>query len=345
MADPRLASILDRSADAATVAWAHSGQGDLAQLPDPELAIAAAAELGNVAALQAVTAPKSLRKAAAAALHKLRSRGVKVADAPAPVAFTLAREVIDVPPRAFLGAPNAIGNCHLLLTATDRDNSCIMEVIFGGDKVQDSHGHASRSELRKFWKEIEGDATVTEVPFLAGLHLADALVRGKHVHGWDHFISKVDPSVLASARLADPTRHALPEGGAEAENFVLPAWLVPAKVVDAVVKNLPNEAQPGEEGWIDTGVQDALADGGRETFAAAADRIATVYQVLGRAASAELARAAARRLRNAGDACADLNCLRSAVLMAAFQELQHRQQEQQADMDALMQRLGSQREE
>ena len=70
-----LAAILDRSGDPATVAWAHEGKGALAALPDPQLAIAAAGALGNVAALQSVNAPKDLRKAASAALHKLKSRG------------------------------------------------------------------------------------------------------------------------------------------------------------------------------------------------------------------------------------------------------------------------------
>lgn len=345
MADPRLASILDRTGDAATVAWAHDGQGDVASLADPELAIAAAAELGNVAALQAVSAPKALKKSAAAALHKLKSRGVKVAAAPPPVAFTLGRDVLDVQPRAFLGAPNALGNCHLLLTSTDRESSCIMELIFGGDHLQDSHGHASRGELRKFWREIEADVSVTEIPFLAGLHLGDRLVQGRRIHGWDHFLGKVAPALLAQARLADPLAHARPETGAEAEAFVLPSAVVAPKVVDQLVKDLPGEVNPGDEGWIDAGVQAALADGGRERFAAAAERIAMVYRLLGRSASAASADATAARLRNADDACADLGSLRSAVLMAAFGELQHRQQQHDADMEALMQRLGNQNQD
>src|SRR5262245_17410281 len=98
---PDVRAILDRTGDEATVAWAHDGTGDVSKLPDPLLAIAAAAALGNVKALQSVQGPKELRKAAAAALHKLRSTGVKVEEKVAPRAVGLGKEVIDIPARAF----------------------------------------------------------------------------------------------------------------------------------------------------------------------------------------------------------------------------------------------------
>src|SRR5687768_5615412 len=106
MADRK--SILDRTGDAATVAWAHEGTGDLAKLPDPHLAIAAAAALGNAKALQSVTTgPKELRKAASAALHRLRSRGVKVETRVESRTAGLGRESVDIPSRAFLSLPDA----------------------------------------------------------------------------------------------------------------------------------------------------------------------------------------------------------------------------------------------
>ncbi len=157
MADPRLASILDRSGDPATVAWAHDGEGALVSLADPELAIAAAGELGNITALQSVTEPKSLRKAAAAALHRLKSRGVRVEDKAPANTFTLAREALVITPRAFLSGPNPLGNCHMVLTATDAEGSCIVELIVGGSRVQAEHGHASRKELRGFWNARGAD--------------------------------------------------------------------------------------------------------------------------------------------------------------------------------------------
>ena len=94
--NPVVAALLDRSGDPASVAWVHDGVGELAALPDPDAALAAAVEVGNTAALQAVAAPKALKKAAAAALHKLRSRGVKVEAAVAPRAFSLGKEQEDI---------------------------------------------------------------------------------------------------------------------------------------------------------------------------------------------------------------------------------------------------------
>jgi hypothetical protein len=325
MPDPRLVSILDQSGDAATVAWAHQGVGSLVSLADPELAIAAAAELGNVAALQSVTEPKALRKAASAALHRLKSRGVKVADSTQVRSFSLTREQLDVPPRAWLGAPGPMGNHHLVLTATDYDGSCIMEVIVGGDKVQDQHGHAGRNELRRFWKEMETDPTLTEVPFVVGLHLADEAVRGKSVHGWDHFLSKVAPATLASARLVDPMRHALADDGAAPQDWLLPAWLVPGRALDLAIAAIPDgDVDVSNESWLEQGLEVALADASRLRFAAAADQSARVYALLGRTANAASARSVADRLR-AGEPAASFPELRTAVLFAAFQEVQRRQ--------------------
>lgn len=342
MPDPRLSAILDQSGDPATVAWSHHGTGNLAGLADPELAIAAAAELGNVAALQSVDGPKALRKSAAAALHRLKSRGVKVADAAPARSFSLSREQLDVPPRAWVGAPSAMGNCHLVLTATDFDGSCIMEVIVGGDKVQDQHGHAARNELRRFWKDMEADPSLREVPFVVGLRLADAAVAGKSIHGWDHFLSKVSPATLASARLVDPLRHALADDGGAAEGWVLPAWLIPGKVVEQTLANMPQgDADVAEEGWLEASLTGLLDPNTRERFAAAADHAALVFGVLGKGATATAAKSVAARLR-AGEPASAFSELRSALLVATFQEIQHRQDEQRRDMEAMMQQIGRQ---
>ncbi len=340
MPDPRLAALLAQSGDAATVAWCHHGTGDAASLPDPELAIAAAAELGNVSALQGVQAPKALRKAAAAALHRLKSRGVKVADVVAPRSFSLSREQLDVPARAWLGAPNAMGNCIVVLTATDFDGSCIVEVVVGGDKVQDQHGHAPRNELRRFWKDMDADPTMAQVPFLAGLHLADLAVRGKSVHGWDHFLSKVSKPTLANARLSDPLVHALPASDAAPEGWLLPAWLIPGRSTEAALSAMPQDAGPSEEGWLSTSLDGVLDAATREKFAAAADFSATVFGVLGKGSSAASALSVAARLR-AGDAGSTFPELRSALLVAVFQEIQRGQDEQRKDMEAMMHKFGA----
>ncbi len=206
LADPRLAAILDRSGDPATVAWAHNGTGDVASLADPELAIAAAEALGNAAALNGVTAPKPLRKAAAAALHKLRSRGVKVEAPVATRSFSLGKEEITIPPRAFLSLPDDDGDMQLLLTCTDDEGSCVFATIIGGPNgVREArHAHVNRGELRDVIRQTEAMKVHAEIPFVAGLHYADRLHAAKHEHGWEHFLEHVAPATLTSSRLLDP---------------------------------------------------------------------------------------------------------------------------------------------
>ncbi len=343
MAHPQLSSILDRSGHAATVAWAHDGSGDLASLPDADLAVEAAVALGNVAALQAVVAPKHLRKLAAAALHKLKSRGVKVAEVAAPRAFSLGAEDVQVPPRAFLSTPNALGNMHLVLTATDREGSCIMELVYGGSKLQDEHGHASRSELRQFWRELENDAGMTEIPFVTALHLGDALVQGKHAHGWDHLLEKVDSGTLTAARLLDPARQAPAPRGDDGDpsDWSLPAWLVDAKLVEDLAENgFGAHTAEDPDGWLNEGLDKALRSS-RDEFAHACEHIALAFTLVGRPRAAAEAREVKRRIE-AGESGRNFAQVRLAVLMACFDEIRRREAEHKADMDGLMQMVGRQ---
>ena len=347
MADPRLASILDRSGDPATVAWAHEGVGALAGLADPELAIAAAVALGNVAALQSVEEPKALRKLAAAGLHKLKSRGVSVEAKLAPKAFSLGREVLDVPPRAVLGGPNELGNFHMVLTATDHEGSCIMELIVGGDKVQDQHGHASRHELRSFWKDMESDRSLREVPFVAGLHFADKYAAGRNLHGWGHFLGKVPPAALVAARAVNPLTHALADDGNAPGGWILPAWIVPGKTVDVLATGL-SDPEAGPDGMapeaVEAVIDEALTPELVAQFAAAAEANVAFFRMLGYANLAGEAEDVAAKLR-ASEGSKGIPQLRAAVLIAAFQELNHRQQEKQREIDDMMRMIGQQQGE
>ncbi len=346
MPDPRITSIVDRSGHAETVAWAHEGHGNVASLPDPELAIAAALVLGNGVALASVTAPKPLRKLASAALHKLKSQGVKVAAAAPPRSFSLGAEEVNVPPRAFLSRPNTMGNIHLVLTATDRDGSCIMELIYGGSRLNDNHGHASRGELRSFWRELENDRAMGEIPFVAGLHLGDVLVQGKHAHGWDHLLEKVDPGTLTSARLLDPLRHAPPakDDDGDPGDWTLPAWLVPPKVVESTLESMPQELAPeGEalpEAWLEAGTDEALS-AARHEFATACEQFALAFALLGRPRAAAEARSVRRRIED-GEAGRTLPQVRQSLLLAVYDEIRRRDEEQRADMDGIMRMVGKQ---
>lgn len=228
---PALLSILDRSGDAATVAWAHEGQGSVAALPDPMLAVAAAERLGNVAALQAVSAPKELRKAAAAALHRLRSRGVEVKEAPAPRSFTLGGEKLDLPSRAFLSLPDSEGDVEVLLTASDDEGHCVLAAIFGGqDLVRECrHAHVNRSELRNLWSTVEARRMHAEVPFVTGLHYADRFLKGHDRHAFDHFLEHVPAGTLNAARILDPLAK-LP--APRADEPEAPRWMVPVGLLN-----------------------------------------------------------------------------------------------------------------
>ena len=343
MPNERLASILDRSGDAPTVAWAHEGVGTLTALPDPELAIEAAAALGNTAALASVQQPKNLRKLAAASLHKLRSKGVRVEVAAVPKSFTLAGEAVTMPPRAFLSVPNELGNHHLILTATDNTGSCIMELIVGGEKLQDHHGHASRSELRSFWKEIQNDGTMKEIPFLVGLHLGLQAVRGQRAHGWEHLIEKLDKGSVPAAERVAIQIDSVPQIAelADVDSWGLPAGLVPGKVVAAALSAMPKDTT-GDEGrsWSVQFATEALS-AARPAFAAAARKNAQVFSVLGHRVSASKSLEIAEAI-DAGAAGGSFPEMIIAVNFAVLREMQHRQVEQRQDLDAMMQALGRQ---
>ena len=238
MNKPLVDAIVHRTADPASVAWAHEGAGALASLPDPLAAIAAAEKLGNAAALQAVTAPKELKKAAAVALHKLRSRGVKFeAATAAPVAFVLGRETIEVPSRAFLSVPDMEGDLELLLTCTDGEGTCALGIIVAGDaSVRESrHAHLNRGQLRDTWKQAEGRRDLAELPFEVGLNLAEGWLAPSRDHGWQHFLEHVPAGTLARARLLDPRERA-PAG--EDDGAGAASWMAPITMMDdAVLKS------------------------------------------------------------------------------------------------------------
>lgn len=290
-----VAMIVARSADEASVAWAHDGTGPLAALPDALSAIDAAAELGNVRALHGVTAPKELRKAAAAALHRLRSRGVRVEAPVAPRVFALPREIVDIPARAFLSVPDREGDIELLLSVSDDEGSCVLGVVVSGSAVvrEAQHGHVSRSELREIWRKSAGREDFSEIPFASAVHFADlwlgASSAGRH-HAWTHFLEHVSPATLIAARLLDPMRGAPTD---EVGSAAMP-WLIPSGLLDSAA--------------LERGVQrvsaffatltDAAPEGAPDAFATILGEVAdAVVTEATRPALADAARLAATTFR------------------------------------------------
>ncbi|MFZ5482398.1 MAG: hypothetical protein ACOZNI_36890 [Myxococcota bacterium] len=314
MADP-LKSVLDRTADAPTVTWAHEGKGDVSRLPDPLLAIAAAAALGNTKALQSVQGPKELRKAAAAALHKLRSQGVKVEAPVAPKSVGLGKEVVDVPSRAFLSLPDNQGDIELLLSSTDREGTCLLGVVLGasGTVREAQHAHLSRGELRDVWKQAEGRADIREVPFTTGLHFADLWLQ-KH-HAFTHFCEHVPPATLASARLLDPMTRA-PAPAADEDPEKIQPWVAPLGMLDEAslhegvhraIDQMNSEIATDDDqrkALVDAAIDEAadavLHARNRAPLARAAELAAVAYRFHGYAKVAAELRDTARKLE-AGD--------------------------------------------
>ncbi|MEN9787688.1 MAG: hypothetical protein RLZZ299_2952 [Pseudomonadota bacterium] len=293
-------AIVQRTADPASVAWAHEGAGALASLPDPLAAIEAAGLIGNLAALQAVAAPKDLRKAAALALHKARSRGVMVPVPEArPVVFSLGRETVDVPSRAFLSLPDMDGDVELLLTCTDGEGTCALGVILGGtgDLREARHAHLTRGQLRETWKTAERRSDLAELPFAAGLAMAMANPTLVRDHAWTHFLEHVATPVLADAKSMDlaaaqatvPARET--DDGASADGWLAPVSLIEPKALEGAVQRYASAAADGEAPpSLDTVVDDVAAgllDAPlRAKLADAARRAAATWRWHGRPAAA-----------------------------------------------------------
>ena len=305
--------------------------------------LAAAGALGNVAALQSVNAPKDLRKAASAALHKLKSRGVKVEEKVAPRAFSLEKESIDVPSRAWISVPDTHGDVEILLTTTDDEGSCVLGMIVGGAGVKEiQHGHVGRSQLRDVWKSVQGRGESVEVPFATGLHYADRFESQRGDHDWKHFLEHVPLPTLMSARLLDPMAHppaVHPEDGPV-------AWLAPTscfsagaieKAAAALLSHVGEDAEAQVEAALVAASDEALEGGDRTALVASAEFAAEVFTLHGRFASAESVRGVAKRVL-AGEAGSAIESVSAAVRMAAYTAAQNQIREQ-------LQRISEMREE
>ncbi len=297
MSDPTVSAIVDRSADPASVAWAHDGVGNVAALPDPLAAITAAGLLGNAKALQAVAAPKELRKAASAALHKLKSKGIKIEEVAAPRAFTLAKEGFDLAPRAFLSLPDLQGDIELLVTTSDPTGNCALGMLLGAGGVKEMrHAHLGRGDLRDVWKQAQGRAEIAEIPFAVGLHYAEryATTSADHKHDWTHFLEHISAATLAGARALDPMTR-VPEAVEEGED-PNPRWLAPLGALDesalqaGIADVVALMGNPGDDDSRDAALEaiyartadTALADGDPAALARAAELAAAAVAFHGR---------------------------------------------------------------
>lgn len=340
-----LQPVLDRSGDPATVAWAHEGKGRLSDLADPTLGIAAAVALGNAAALQSVTAPKDLKKAAAAALHRLRSSGIKV-EAPRPQAsFQLSAEAGAPPPRAFVALPDGSGEVEFVLTVSDAAESCAvgLRAVSPALITDSGHSHLSRTELRNTWAEVQKNGLI-EIPFSAGLHWADRLIGS--THAFKHFLEHVPAATIAAAR-ANPPRPLA--AVAEDPERIGKDWALSNRLWDLTALEPTVHAifsAPAEEGVdpnaryeaaVDQLAAGMIRDDNRANVVASLRFLAEIYALLGHDLSADQLNAWALGVESGGSLEGAPPIRQSAALALA--------RESQAQMQAFVEsQVGAQAE-
>ena len=277
-------------------AWLDAAEGDPASW-NPTLAgsaIEAAVRLQKVGLLQSLErAPKALKKAARRGLHKLKSQGVTV-EATAPKAFSLKREAVNVPPVAFLGPPDVEGYSEFFLGFTDAEGTCCTMGRFGGSEGLRSlsHGHISRSALRKMQKDM--GEILTPVPFTEALHHILPSVEtftgltGQAPHDWEHFETHIPAALMEEARKNPlPSAEDADVGGSSA----LPAdiwfamWPVSDAAISKVVGAFASRAESGEETdlapLLEDAAEEALSDDIRAEWVRRARLAATAARARG----------------------------------------------------------------
>ena len=203
----------DASSPAAT--WLGAEPASLDGLGESEalLAIEAARRMGLGAHLQAAKASstKTIRKAAAKAIHALTSAGTSVPDAPKEGAgWSMGAEEREIPPPVgLIGLPQGDGYFPYILIAFSRDSTCVCAGVAGsGQGFQDAdHAHLGRSKAKSVIANARRDHNLVEVPFHVALHFCQrAFAEGGsgEPHGWSHMLSSVPEGVQNAARMLDP---------------------------------------------------------------------------------------------------------------------------------------------
>ena len=212
----------DKAVVAAILAGDHpasawlSGQGDINAL-SREVAISAieAARQQQAGALldaaRSGAKDKAVRKAAGAALHRLKSAGVTVARAPSQATAWSPRADLDAPPppAALIGLPDPNGYFPFILVSYSRGDACASVGLAGAGRghIDAEHGHLSRSDARTMLSSNQAEQGLRAVPFHVALHFIQRAFEEAGVgqpHGFDHLLESVPEGVKNSARLIDP---------------------------------------------------------------------------------------------------------------------------------------------
>ena len=196
--------------------WLHAGEGTIAAFTDAQAAslIEAATRLkrpDRVAAAQAEAGNKAVRKAAAAAAHKLRSAGVELPTVTAQATWSLGQETVELPPPVTLiGMPDPHAWLPFVVVSFSRSETVAFAGLAGAafGHRDTHHSHLPRSEARKLIHDARRGHELHELPPHVALHLLGRAFSegGATPHEWEHFSDLVGAGVMTSAQVLDPFR-------------------------------------------------------------------------------------------------------------------------------------------
>lgn len=153
---------------------------------------------------------KRIKKAAAKALHALKSQGHDTPVESKGSGWTLGAEEREIPPPVgLLGLPQGDGYFPYILLSHSQSGACVSAGVAGsGQGFQDSdHAHVGRSKARQIVDNARKDHNLVEVPFHVAMHFCERAFDeggGERPHGWGHMLSSVPEGILNTARLVDP---------------------------------------------------------------------------------------------------------------------------------------------
>ncbi|MEL6346290.1 MAG: hypothetical protein AAFV53_24480 [Myxococcota bacterium] len=152
---------------------------------------------------------KKVRKAAGAALHKLKAAGVAVEDAPRRQWSTSGDLDAPPPPVALLGMPDPNGYMPFMMVAYGREEAYAAAGLAGAGQGYTDADHASlsRSAAREVLQNSREQQALQEVPFHVGLHFVQrAFDEGTQgiPQGFGYLLDSVPTGLQNSAKILDP---------------------------------------------------------------------------------------------------------------------------------------------
>ena len=299
--------------------WLSEG-GSLDEMDpaDVLLAVEAARRMSKIDRLiEAKSSPdKTIKKAAAKAIHSLKTSGVQVVEEQsANTGWTLGAETIEVPgPVGLLGLPQGDGYFPFILVVHSREGAYVSAGVAGsGQGFQDSdQAQVGRSQAREIVENARKDHNLVEVPFHVALHFTErAFIEGggRKPEGWGRLLSFVSEGTKNAARMLNPLQkqetdldssvlhdfEALSEG--EHRVVFNLEERISGPRVDAVLKALTSAVEVDEDSRkkriadeCALAANEVMEGHARQTWTLAMDVIACISEVAGWEAERKIAR-------------------------------------------------------